>query len=100
MNRKPKLSPERPQATSVAKAKTLARRPAQKNLPAVSKQTAGGIAGAMVGNSSAHGERPIGKVVDNLRAVTEKPVRRAYAHISEAMTDKKTPPKDLFGVCP
>ena len=79
------------------------------NLPEVSKQTAGGIAGAMVGgvvagplgavvggvvgamvgNASAEGRRPIAKTVENIRAVAEPPARRAYASISKAMGGKK-----------
>lgn len=79
------------------------------NLPEVSKQTAGGIAGAMVGgvvagplgavvggvvgamvgNASAEGRRPIAKTVENIRAVAEPPARRAYASIAKAMGGKK-----------
>jgi predicted lipid-binding transport protein (Tim44 family) len=76
------------------------------NLPPVSKQTAGGIggalvggvvggpigalvggvAGAMIGNSSAAGERPIGRTVDGIKEITEEPVRKAYARISKAVS--------------
>jgi hypothetical protein len=53
----------------------------------------GGVLGAMVGNASAEGKRPIGRTVDNVRAVTEEPARRAYARISKAMSGKKSPTK-------
>jgi predicted lipid-binding transport protein (Tim44 family) len=88
-----------------------------KNLPPVSKQTAGGIggavvgglvggpigalvggvAGAMIGNSSAAGERPIGRTVDGIKEITEEPARKAYASISKAVSPgskkKKKKPK-------
>ena len=72
---------------------------ADTNLPEVSKQTAGGIAGAMVGgvvgamvgNASAEGRRPIAKTVENIRAVAEPSARRAYASIAKAMGGKKKP---------
>lgn len=83
------------------------------DLPSISKQTAGGIggalvggvvggpigalvggvAGAMIGNASAAGERPIGRTVDGIKAVAEEPARKAYARISKAVSpraDKKT----------
>jgi topoisomerase IA-like protein len=53
----------------------------------------GGVVGAMVGNASAEGKRPFGKTVDNIRAVTEEPARRAYARIAKAMSGKKHPTK-------
>jgi len=53
----------------------------------------GGVAGALIGNASAEGKRPIGRTVDNIRAVTEEPARKAYVRISKAVTGKKTPAK-------
>ena len=111
MSGKPKVSPSKPRAKSVFAAPPLVREPDPGNLPEVSKQTAGGIAGAMVGgvvagpvgavvggvvgamvgNASAEGKRPIGKTIDNIRAVAEEPARRAYARISKAMSRKKKP---------
>ncbi len=108
MRVKSKVSPGKPRAKSVPAAQTPARKPAQGNLPEVSKQTAGGIAGAMVGgvvagpvgavvggvagamigNASAAGKRPIERTVDNVRAVTEEPARKAYARVSEAISRK------------
>jgi len=84
------------------------------NLPEVSKQTAGaiagavmggviagpvgavivGVAGALVGNASAEGKRPIGKAVDSIRAVTEVPVREAYTRISNAVNRTIHPTDD------
>ncbi len=78
------------------------------NLPPISKQTAGGVAGAMVGgvvagpigalvggvagalvgNASAAGERPIGKTVDTIRAVAEEPARKVYKRITNSGTPK------------
>lgn len=106
-----------PRRVSLAAPASGARAPTKEskegNLPAVSKQTAGGIAGAMVGgivagpvgaivggvagamvgNSSAAGERPIGRTVDNIRSVTEKPARKAYARISKAMKPSRASKK-------
>ncbi len=113
MTGKPRVSPREPQTGSVSAAKIRARAPSEGNLPEVSKQTAGGIAGAMVGgvvagpvgavvggvvgamvgNASAEGKRPIGRTIDNIRVVTEEPARRAYARISKAMTRKGKPTK-------
>ncbi len=54
---------------------------------------AGGVAGALIGNASAEGKRPIGRTVDNIREVTEEPARKAYASISNAVSGKKKPAK-------
>jgi predicted lipid-binding transport protein (Tim44 family) len=113
MSGKPRVSPEKPRAKSVFAAKPPVREPDPGNLPEVSKQTAGGIAGAMIGgvvagplgaiaggvagaligNASAEGKRPIGRTVENIREVTEEPARRAYARISNAMSRKIKPAK-------
>jgi predicted lipid-binding transport protein (Tim44 family) len=111
MSGKPRVLPKQPRAKSVFASKPPVREPDPGNLPEVSKQTAGGIAGAMIGgvvagplgaiaggvagaligNASAEGKRPIGRTVDNIREVTEEPARKAYARISNAMSRKKTP---------
>lgn len=113
MSGKPKVSPRNPRPRPIFAAPPPVREPDPGNLPEVSKQTAGGIAGAMVGgvvagpvgavvggvvgamvgNASAQGKRPIGKTVDNIRAVTEEPARKAYARISNAMSRKAKPAK-------
>lgn len=86
-------------------ARTLAGKGDSDNLPPVSRQTAGGIAGAalggivagplgsvvagvagaLVGNASAAGDRPVMRTVEGIRAVVEKPARRAYKRISAAI---------------
>lgn len=88
------------------RARTLAGKGDSDNLPPVSRQTAGGIAGAaiggivagpvgavlggvagaLVGNSSAAGDRPVMRTVEGIRSVAEKPARRAYARMSAAIT--------------
>ena len=118
MNKKPTESPEKLRSRSATAAQASAREPDPKNLSDVSKQTAGGIGGAMVGgvvagplgaiaggvagaligNASAEGKRPFGRTVDNIREVTEAPARKVYARISKAVTGKpkaakKTPTK-------
>jgi len=113
MSGKPSVSTGKPRSRPAPAAQTPGREPDQENLPDVSKQTAGaiagaviggvvagpfgaiagGVAGALVGNASAEGKRPIGRTVDNIRAVTEDPARKAYARISKAVTGKKPPAK-------
>ena len=108
MNKKPTESPAKLRSRSATAAQASAREPDPKNLSDVSKQTAGGIGGAMVGgviagplgaiaggvagaligNASAEGKRPFGRTVDNIREVTEAPARKVYARISKAVTGK------------
>lgn len=102
-NRKPKSLAPKPAAP--LKTRSLSGKEAKDNLPPVSKQTAGGIAGAaiggivagplgavvagvagaLVGNASAAGEHPIKRTVDSIRSVAEKPTRRAYASVTAAI---------------
>lgn len=87
------------------KARTAAGQKDSDNLPAVSRQTAGGIAGAalgglvagplgsvvagvagaLVGNASAAGDRPVERTVEGIRAVAEPPIRRTYKRITDAI---------------
>ena len=94
-------------------ARTLAGQGESENLPPVSRQTAGGIAGAaiggvvagpvgavlggvagaLVGNASAAGNRPVMRTVEGIRSVAEKPARRAYARMSAAITHHRVSSK-------
>ena len=93
-----------------APGKALSAKPASANLPAVSKQTAGGIvgaaiggmvggpigsvvggvAGAMIGNSAAAGQHPIESAIENVRSVAEKPLKTAVKRVSKALGSTMT----------
>jgi hypothetical protein len=99
---------KKPQSAADPEVQTRDREQTSGNLPPISKQTAGGVAGAvvggvvagpigalvggvagaLVGNASAAGERPIGRTVDNIRAVAEEPARKIYKRITKAGTPK------------
>jgi hypothetical protein len=105
MTTKRKEAPVPSKTVAPRAARTLAGKRDRDNLPPVSKQTAGGIAGAaiggivagpvgaivggvagaLLGNASAAGERPLERTVDGIRAVAEEPARRAYKRISAAI---------------
>jgi hypothetical protein len=117
MTEKKKTSSSQPHSASTSAARAPAKEPNHDDLPAVSKQTAGGIAGAtlgavlagpvgailggvagaLVGDASAAGKRPIERTVENIRAVAEPPARRAYARISKAMSHHKASTKKAPG---
>jgi len=102
-SRKPKSLATKPAAPR--KTRSLSGKGPDDNLPPVSKQTAGGIAGAaiggivagplgavvagvagaLVGNAAAAGEHPIKRTVDGIRSVAEQPTRRAYASVTAAI---------------
>lgn len=83
------------------------------NLPAVSKQTAGGIAGAtvgglvagpigaviggvagaMVGSASAAGQRPIERAVKSIKKVSEKPIKAAMKKTVKSVKAVMSPKK-------
>lgn len=111
MSGEPKASTRKRRSRVDSAPQAPASEPDRANLPEVSKQTIGGIAGAvvgsvvagpvgaviggvvgaMVGNASAEGRCPIGKTVDNIRAATAEPARRAYECIAKAMSGMKHP---------
>ncbi len=98
-------SPVTSKPVASCRARTLSAQRDSDNLPPVSRQTAGGIAGAalggivagplgavvasvagaLVGSASAAGDRPVERTVEGIRAVAEPPIRRMYKRITAAV---------------